>query len=138
MTSGVSTTTECCDSVATALPHREATSQRQGRTVLIAASRQRAPRALTTRLAPSAFQRPIPKAARRSASWERKEQRERADYSELMALPPSRLGVSTSEQQSPAPTSRLGCQVNAHAVTPFLYIAVAVRSSQPSHLRSDA
>src|SRR4029079_8854342 len=122
MTSGVSTTTECCDSVATALPHREATSQRQGRTVLIAASRQRAPRALTTRLAPSAFQRPIPKAARRSASWERKEQRERADYSELMALPPSRLG----------------CQVNAHAVTPFLCIAVPVRSSQPSHLRSDA
>jgi hypothetical protein len=72
----------------------------EGRTVLIAAAR-RAPRPSTTRLAPNAFQ-PTEGGRRRSASWGRKEQRERDDYSELVALTP-----------------------NALAVTPFLHITVA-------------
>jgi hypothetical protein len=43
MTSGVSTTTECCASAATALPHRETTSQREGRTVFMSASSSACP-----------------------------------------------------------------------------------------------
>jgi hypothetical protein len=71
MTSGLSTTTECCDSVATALPHRETTSQREGRIVFMAASRRRAPRPLNNPRGNSRVPTPYPEnGARRSALCE--------------------------------------------------------------------
>jgi hypothetical protein len=59
------------NSVATALPHRQATSQREGRIVFMAASRRRAPRPLNNPRGNSRVPTPILKnGARRSALCE--------------------------------------------------------------------